>query len=804
MFYNYIKIAIRNLLRHKTYTGINIIGLSVGIAACLLLYVVVSYELSFENFQPNKDRIYRMVTQDKYADGVSYNPGVPFPALEAARVDFPQIVSAALYHTSAQITVLGSDTSLAKDNKKFVEEDGLFFADPQFFQVFQYKWAVGTAAILSQPNVAVLTKGMAEKYFGNWQAAVGQFIKLDNAITLKVEGILENLPTNTDFPLGIVTSFQTFKSNPDLYMSTEHWGSTTSNFNLYMLLPESLSMEKMNNQMAAFSKKYYKSRNGNVRTNFLQPLGEVHFDNRFENFGDHVISKSTIWTLSLIGLFILIMACINFINLSTAQAVKRSKEIGIRKVLGSNQKQVFAQVVGETAIIVVISVVLALAIAKLSMPYLGHIATLPDTLSLINGKMLLFIAILIITVTVLSGFYPSFILSRFNPALALKNKITSASVGGISLRRGLVVFQFAISQVLIVGTIVSVSQMNFLQRVDLGFNKEAIYVLESNVDDKIINRRPALKNQLLEIPGVESVSFSSDVPSSENNWSSNFAFDHHEDEKFDVFLKYGDEEYFSTYGLQLSAGRAPNISDTLNEIVINETLVKKLGIKNPADAVGKELRIGSSSWRPIVGVVKDFKTNSLKEDIKPTIIGQTANFYSITGIKLKSANITATVDAIQKAWNSTNSEYAFKSSFLDESINDFYKQEKQLSLLYKIFAGIAILISCLGLYGLVSFLTAQKTKEVGIRKVLGASVAQIVYLFSKEFMVLILIAFLIALPVALYLMNSWLSNFVFKVNLGAGFFIVTAFATIVIAWLTVGYKATRTAMANPVKSLKID
>jgi ABC-type antimicrobial peptide transport system permease subunit len=304
------------------------------------------------------------------------------------------------------------------------------------------------------------------------------------------------------------------------------------------------------------------------------------------------------------------------------------------------------------------------------------------------------------------------------------------------------------------------------------------------------------------MPGIQSVSFSSDVPSSENNWSGNFAFDHKDDENFNIYRKAGDEDYFKTYGLEIVAGRVFAKSDTMNEIVINETVVKKLGIKNPQDVIGKEIRTGRSAWRPVVGVVKDFKTNSLREDVKPTMILERRDRYGVTGIKFKTSNIGKTKAAVETVWNQYFPEYAYTSKFMDENINDFYQQEQQLSLLYKIFASIAIFISCLGLYGLVSFMAAQRTKEVGIRKVLGASVGNIIYLFSKEFTLLIIVAFAVAVPVAYYLMSNWLDNFVFKIQMNVGVFALAIAASVLVAWLTVGYKSVKAALSNPVKNLR--
>jgi predicted permease len=801
MLKNYILIALRNLARHKAYTAINISGLAVGIAACLLLFTVITYEWSYEKFQPNYKQIYRVVAQDKYADGMEYTPGTPFPGLETFKTNFPDLKIGALFCSyGSQVTV--NDKNNNSSPKKFIESTGFFFADPGYFQVFNYEWLDGNPSVLKEPNVTVLTQKSAEKYFGSWEAAKGQTLLLDNKAIVKVAGILKDPPENTDFPVGIISSYETAKANADVYGYTNDWGNTTSNFQVFMLLPPNVNPASINKQLSDFSDKQYKEKTRSKRTHFLQPLSESHFDNRFGNFGDHTTSKTTLYTLSLIGLFIILMACINFINLSTAQAVGRSKEVGVRKVLGSSRAQLFFQVIAETTFLVFISILVASAISYYCLPYIKHIASIPADIKLFNTQTLLFLASLLVTVSILSGIYPALILSGFNPAMALKNKITSATVGGISLRRGLVVMQFAISQVLIIGTVIAVSQMNFVRNADLGFNKEGVYVMFANADSVIHSGQEAFKRKLLQVPGVEAVSFSSDIPSSENNWSGNFSYDHKEDAPFNIYRKAADEDYIKTYGLQLAAGRMYEKSDTAREILVNETLVAKLGIKDPNQVLGKELRTGRGGWKTIVGVVKDFKTNSLREDVKPTTLFENRSRYGVTGIKFKTNNIAKTKQAVDAAWNEFYPAYAFTSSFMDENITDFYRQEEQMSLLYKIFAGIALFISCLGLYGLVSFMAVQRTKEIGIRKVLGASVQHIIYLFSKEFTLLIIIGFLIAAPVAWWMMSGWLEHFVFRIKIGATVFIIAILASVFIAWITVGYKSVKAALKNPVVSLK--
>ena len=793
-------VAWRNLKRNKVFSIINIAGLSAGIAASLLLFIIVKYETSYDTFQKNYSNIYHVVTGIDFSDGVSYNPGIAYAALPAMRAEMPDLKVAAINAIyGSQVTVPGST---AEKSKKFIENKGIFFCEPQFFEVFSsYQWLAGSEAALKEPNSVTLSKSWADKYFGNWKEAMGKTVVIDNAITAKVNGIIADAPQNTDLPLYVLISFSTLKNYGSLYNYTEDWGSVGSNHQVYVLLPPNVTPASIDKRLAKFSGEHYPGKT-NKKWNFLQPLSELHYDTRFELFGVPGMSRATLWTLSLIGIVIIVMACINFINLSTAQAVNRSREVGIRKVLGGNRKSLFQQMMGETALLVGIAILIAVAIVYLSLPYIKHIASIEEALSLFTPSSLLMLAGIGVAVTLLAGLYPAFVLSGFNPITALRNKMTTAKSGSITLRRGLVVMQFAISQILIIATIVAISQMNFINKADLGFNKDAVLVLNDNADSATVARLASFKQQLLTLPGVQSVSMNSDMPSSDNGWSTNFAYNHQPDEKFQLYLKFGDADYLKTYGLQLAAGRNYVPSDTVNEVLVNEELARRLSPKKPEAVVGNTIRLGGGRWNAIVGVVKDFKTTSLREQTRPLLIStRKENYYNIA-VKLHTRNLTAAQNNIEHLWNETYPEYACNAAFFEDSINDFYKQENQLSLLYKIFAALAIFISCLGLYGLVSFMAVQKTKEVGIRKVLGAGIGNIVYIFSKEFTVLIVVAFAIAAPVAWYISSHWLQNFAYKIDIGVWIFIVAMLASVVIAWITVGYKAVQAAIVNPVKSLR--
>lgn len=801
MLKNYLKVAWRNMVRNKAFAIINISGLAISIAASLLLFIIVRYELSYEKFQTNYSNIYHIPTSINFPDGISYNPGIAVLALDALRTGMPDVQFTGINIADGSQVMI--PTGNAENSRKFIEDKGFYLCEPQFFNIFSsYEWLAGDKNVLGNPYSIVLSKTTAEKYFGSWQNAVGKTLRVNSMLDAKVNGILEDGPMNTEMPVNIILSYATLQHNGESFGYNKDWGSVGSNNQVFALLPTGMSAAVLDKRLQAFSKEHYTGGNAK-KINFLQPLSEMHFDTRFSSFDAPVVSKSTLWTLSLIGVVILVMACINFINLSTAQSVQRSREVGIRKVLGSNRWHLFRQMMGETAMIVGFALVLAIGLVYLALPHIKSLASINEELSVFTGTTIGMLTGLCIVVVLLAGIYPSLVLSGFNPITALKNKMVSAGKGSISLRRSLVVLQFCISQVLVMATLVAISQMDFVNKTDLGFVKEGVLVLTGSNDSVSLTKLVSFKQQLLALPGVQSVTESSDPPSSGNRSQTNFAFDHKPDEVNQVTTKFADTDYLRTYGVHLLAGRNFSASDTLKEVLINQTLVNKLGIKNPADAVGKEIRIGGDNkWLTIAGVMADFKTSSLRNGVYPLAIGTLKDQYYSTGIKLHTSDLHAAQDAIQKVWNKTYPDFAYSATFFEDSINKFYEQENQLSLLYKIFAGLAIFISCLGLYGLVSFMVVQKTKEVGIRKVLGAGIGSIVFIFSKEFTLLILIAFVIAAPVAWYVSSNWLNHFAYHVDIGVGIFLLAVVSSVVIAWITVGYKAVKAAVVNPVKSLR--
>jgi len=812
MFKNYFKIARRNLVRNKSYATINITGLAVGIAVCMVIFIIIQFQTSFDSFHPKKDRIYRVLTEYHHAESatITYGKDLSFPMPLGLKTAFPQI------EQLAPIFASHDDQLLIPDNngtavKAFKERRGVFFTEPSFFKIFDFPLLAGSYASLKDPNNVLITKEIAEKYFGDWKTAIGKTIKLqaggyifEHGIdVLKVSGILATIPANTDFQLKLVVAYGTGFTGSYLQKSTD-WAQTVPDFGCYILLPQNVSTENFNQQLRAYSRKIESPTNKD--SHIIQPISQVHYDTQVGDYSNKTISHQLLNVLWLIAAFILLIACVNFVNLSTAQAVNRAKEVGVRKVLGSSKSQLQIQFIVETFLIVTSAVVLAAVITIFALPSVNQLLELSLSFNILsNPAIILFLLTVTIIVTALAGFYPSIVLARFNPVNALKSKLASSPAKGISLRRGLVVFQFIIAQGLIIGTFVIVKQMNYFMDQPLGFDKDAIINVPFRVDSLRISRLDYLKNQLLSVNGVQAVSYSSNTPVEDGNdgWSS-IKFNHAVKETdFKAITKFADEGYVPAYKLQLIAGRNLQPSGYTKEFLVNESLVKSLGLKKPEDILNKEISIWDDQIKcPVVGVLKDFNDRSFRNDLAPLLIATNNTMYNQAGIKLATTNISSTLQSVKKIFEKTFPDFVYEDKFLDDKIANFYKQENQLATLYKIFAAVAILLSCLGLYGLASFMAVQRIKEVGIRKVLGATAGSIVYLFSKEFIILIAIAFAIASPIAWYYMHQWLQDYVYRINISWWLFAAGGLASIIIALATISFQAIKAAKANPVKSLR--
>jgi putative ABC transport system permease protein len=795
MIKNYFKIAFRNLKRHKAYAFINVAGLALGIGCAILIFTLVKYHLSYDTFHADSDRIYRVITEF-HSEEVNYSGGVPGPLGKAFRNDYTfaeKVARVATYQD--QLLSL----PLSRDNKKFQEEEGVAYADPEFFEIMNFPLVLGDQkTALAEPNTAIITQSVATRYFGN-ENPIGQTIRLDNRFDHKVTGVLQDLPATTDRRQEIYLSYANLKDQNTWLAGDDSWGGVFSGLNCFVRLKPGVTQATVEKALPSMSTKYYDAEGAKVFQFKLQPIADMHFN---PDLGGYV-EKKNLWALSLVGLFLIITACVNFINLATAQALNRAKEIGVRKVLGGLRGQLFWQFISETALITLFALVVAFGLALLALPYVNQLFESRLTINLFQDYYLLaFMAVLLVVVVFFSGSYPGLILAGFQPMQALKGKLVQKNIGGFTLRRGLVITQFAISQVLIIGTIVIADQMRFSKESDLGFNKDAVVMLPVPVRDQA--KLSTLKSRIEQVAGVSESSFCFQAPAASSNNNTGFRYDTRtEEEVFSINMKTADHQYLSTFGLQLVAGRNILPSDTVREFIINETLVRKLGVKSPEEVIGKQLSVnGGTMTAPIVGVVKDFYNYSFRTDISPVCIMSDLSRYQNYGVKVNLDNVKPTLTAIEKIWSETFPEFVYKQEFLDERIAQFYELDAIMLRLIQFFAGVAIFIGCLGLYGLISFMAVQKNKEIGVRKVLGASVENILWLFGKEFVRLVILAFAIAAPLAWWVMNKWLAEFKYKIEIGAGIFVLAVGTTLVIAAITVGYRSLRAALMNPVKSLR--
>jgi putative ABC transport system permease protein len=812
MINTYFKTAWRNIRSHKAYAAINIFGLAVGIAACLLIFVVIHFETSYDHFQSNVNRICRVTAT--YSNPVSHevtgrDGGTTVFLAKAIRNDIPKIKKAAevWYVGGAQIHVPVPGKDLA-DEKRVKVTDGIFFAEPDLFSMFDYSWLTGDSKRLNEPNTCVLSQSFANTFFGDWKKSMGQTVQMWSfRIPMQVVGVFKDLPGNTDMEMKMGASYETFRKVNSGLFTHEDWSWTPWSSECFVLLPDETRPEQFHSQLQNLVKKYYPPvMNGNQQIALsFQPLTNLHLNEDFGTFKGDALTHKELWALGLIGFFLLLVACVNFINLATAQSVNRAKEIGVRKVLGSSRTQILRQFLNETAVITAISVLLGFVLSELALPFVSNLMHKPLSLNIFqNPVVALFLVLLGLVVNFLAGFYPGLVLAGFRPIEAIKNKITMSSMGGVSLRKGLVVFQFLIAQLLIMGTIVVLQQMHYFRTQPMGFEKNAIAFIDLPSDSLDQLQYPYLKQQMLQIRGVDAASFVMDAPATPGSNNNTFYFgDNPVKKDFMLNLQFADTSFLNTFHIGLMAGRTVYASDTMRELMVNQTLVKKLGFSDQS-ILGKTISFDGNLKYPIVGVMHDFNSKSLKEAVSPLAVTTNSRAYGSLALRINPEKMQSALSGAQPVFTHLYPTYIYDLSFLDERIEHFYTSEAMASTLFKIAAFFAIFISCLGLYGLVSFMAAQKTKEVGIRKVLGASVQSIVILFSREFIILIGISFLIAAPLGYYFIQAWLSGFYYHMQLSWIVFAVAILSSGVIACLTVGYKALRAANANPVKSLRAE
>jgi ABC-type antimicrobial peptide transport system permease subunit len=797
MLKNYLKTILRSLLRERSNTIINIIGLTLGITGSLVLFLVIKESHSFDKYHTHRDRIYRVISKSNSNGGINLTQAIPAVMPEVFKNEFPEVKEIAFtsYRRGALISIQQPNSEV----KKYEEPKGTVFTEPSFFKIFDRKIIAGSAENgLNEPNEAIISRKWATKYFGRIDV-LDEIISYEHT-DYKITAVMEDYPSNTDLPFDLILSYATIKKSYD----TRGWHDLNDNDNCYFLLEENKSIGQVEAKLPTFVKKYYGEGDQNPfsKTLAIQPLGNIHSDMRVGNYNTKMPTAAN-YVFGAIALILIVTACVNFINLTTAAAIKRTREVGIRKVLGSTRGQLIFQFVSEAFLVTCVAGLISLACAQIFLEYTNSILESDLRLNLGSDKIFwMFFGILTVGVTLLSGLYPAFMVSAFKPALALKNQLSHKTNSGYTLRRGLVVLQFFISQFFIIGTVILTKQLNFLQKQDVGFHKDAIVVLPipvavDSLDPSGIKIR-SLKNEMLRLPGVEKASLNFSPPSARTVKGTTFSID---GEEMNTQVKEVDGDYIDLFGVHVLAGEKLPDADSVSRVVVNEKFVQQAGFKSNEEIIGKEINLWGMNI-PVTGVVKDFNTTSLERAIEPVLLVNNVREYHSLSIKLNTSDMQGTIEKIKDNWEAAYPEYIFKYEFMDEQIRSLYKGERKIATLLNIFSAIAIIIGCLGLFGLVTFMANQKTKEIGVRKVLGASVESIVYLFSKEFVKLITIGFVLAAPIAGFAMHKVLQEFAYKITIGPSIFLTGIGITFLIAFATVGYRSIRAALANPTDSLR--
>lgn len=807
MLKNYLKTAIRNLSRNRIYSALNVIGLALGIGCALVIFKVINFETSFDKHQSNYDNIYRIVKERIYPDKVDRGMGNPHPVGPALREDYPELLQVARVHY-----VWGDQINVKKgtDLKKFLLEDGIAFVENDFFKVFDVEFIAGDpATALTEPNTVVISRSQARKFFefpeGEEERAMDKMINYGNQDDFRIVGVMEDPVEATNFPFHLLFEYEGQSVSNPYYNEGKYWNSTSSSTNTYIKVSDNFITADFDNKLIGMVDKYYEEGTSERIRYIVQPMSEIHAD---DVYGNYVYATPTelLTALSFIAIFLVLTACINFVNLATAQAANRSKEIGIRKAIGGYTGQLIIQFFTEITLITLFAVFCSLAIAEFMFTYLEDVIGTRLQLDLFNGLQTIgFIFLLLVLVSFLSGFYPSLLLSKMNTVLALKNKITAKeNSGGLNLRKALVIAQFAISQFLIIGTVIISAQMNYFLTKDLGFEKEAI--VKSYLPEQDETKIERFRAMMMEDPSIANVSFCLSSPTGNSNSSSSFNYAPLESEDdYEASFKPADEQYMELYGLELLAGRGIEKDDSLSYVVINKKSADLLGFKDNYEAVIGERM--TSGWRgnnlKIIGVMEDFHSQDLSEDIQFVfLLRDPGVYYEIAFKSAKGADVRKAITKFEDTWEKVYPEYVADWQFFDEMLAENYDREESIATLMSTFSAVSIVIGCLGLYGLIAFIAANRKKEVGIRKVLGASIFGIIRKFTFEILILVSVSFLIAAPLAYFILNQWLEDYQFRIDLGVGFFALAFFTTLIVAALTVSHRTITTALINPATTLK--
>lgn len=789
MWKNHLKVSLHHMARNKGYTFINIFGLTVGIAVCLLIFLWVNDEVSFDRFHAKADRTYRALWEARFGENEWKIPNVPMPLGPTLESEFPEVETVTRF-------VVGGYTM--KQGEAYVREQHGVFVDPEFFDVFSVETIEGDPqGGLQQPNAIVLTEAMAERYFGQ-EDPVGKSMERNDGELLQVVGVVRKFPAQSHLRFDFMVASDVL---PHLEQRRDQWGSAT--VLTYFTLHPGSDPGLLQQKLQAYVDENVAGdgfQEGNNYTKFpFQALTEIHLGERLDGDVSQSGSRTSVWLFSIIAVFILLLACINFTNLTTARSVIRAEEVAVRKVLGSQRRQLIAQFFTEAVLYIGLGLIFAFAITSLVLPAFNEFADKQLAVNtLFSPKFLLAIAGFGALTTFITGIIPATILSSFTPARILKEKVATLK-GGNWLREGLVVMQFAISAGLIIGTLVVKDQLQFLQQKQLGFDQDQVLVIDRAT--ALRNNYEAFLDHLQTLPYVEEVATAQGVPGDEFDSTVFVPEKPSNYELTSLTYSFINADFVETMKIKMVEGRdfSPDMLTDSSACLINEAAAMKLGWDDP---IGKTLSYGGYDERRIIGIVEDYSFRSLHHEVEPIVLLMTKWRLSKMAIRLRPGNIDEHLAGIQAAWKDFAPQAPMAYSFLDQDFQQLYQAETRMGQVFGMFAVLAIFIACLGLFGLAAFLTQQRTKEIGIRKILGASTTNLVGLLSRDFLKLVIIALLIASPLAWYLMNVWLEDFAYRIDIQWGVFVLAGILAVGIAFLTVSFQSVKAALTDPVESLR--
>ena len=796
MLKNYIKIAWRNIIRNKLFSAINIIGLSISIACCSIIYLYVTYELSFDDYNEKGDRLFRLITVVKEPKKTVMFARSSPPVAERIKANFPEV---------SAFTRLSESQRLISYKDKKLFDTKILYADSGLLEMFSFGLLEGDVRkALVNPYSIVITQSMAKRYFGN-EPPYGKMMQLADTVNLMVTGIISDIPRNSHFTTDCFISSNT---RDDLFKNDSNWRESQAawlncNIYSYILLKENTDYKMLEPKINAMLEKEMAQISKEVGLTMhmeMQPVGDIHLKSHLDTEFPGIVQGDITYVYIFTGaaLLILLIACCNFINLSTARSLHRSKEIGLRKVVGAGRYQLVAQFLGESLVFTALASIIAFIIVLIAIPFFNVLLGIALPLSI---HMLWLYLLIIAGVGLLAGLYPALLMSSFAPVQSLKGKI-SQGISDILLRKGLVVFQFTIAIILIIGTSLILKQLDFIQNRNIGMNKDQVLNLKLKQQDATKSGMilKELKKNLKVVQGTIN-DFSFKGIGYQLMGPEGMA----ENESASAYVIWADENFLKTYQIDLSTGR--NFSrdfatDMEQAVIVNEAAVKEFGWKTPKEAVGKTLMFGPK--KRVVGVVKDFNFASLHDNVKPLVIGFSPEWGNNISLRLKTENLSATMKELESTWKTVATQSPFTSSFLQEDFDSLYHTEQNIRNVLSAFTFLSILVACLGLFGLASFTIKQRFKEIGIRKVLGSSISGIVQLLSKDFLKLVVISFVIAAPIGWYLMNKWLQDYAYRIDISFWVFVIAGSTAFLIAFLTVSLQAMKAAMTSPVKSLRTE